>query len=359
MSCELNNFTGRDIEIESLKSLQDLESVDIDHLIQDVISTLKNNKNFSVEITSSDNPDKYEESIQKLIDNVKIILTKQNKLSFKLQKRQLNLLENKLKESLLPRKKTKIELNIEAVIPHVGMLSEDKIESLRFNEILTKIFGNNYIIRTSGEKQFKDKILTLSIIDIDHNIIVYENNMLNERLKRFKSDEYLKLKKFIESINENGKSFDSSLIPNRYYYSDTDVSSQITNAYTIMYNYLNYLSEKDELNDLINIEWNKKRDGEESLFFDALNAYINLQFFDERIKQALGKYIKINKDYDEPITKVNNTYVYKYSFSTGNSNAVKGWETGEYQDAIAQMSGYSQTLIETIPLKSYNNKEKN
>ena len=97
---------------------------------------------------------------------------------------------------------------------------------------------------------------------------------------------------------------------------------------------------------------------EPSPFFDALNAYINLQFFDARLKQSFGKYININRDYNEPITEDNGTKVYKYTLATGNSEMIKGWEIADYQDAIDQMSGYSQILIENIPLLSYDTNDR-
>ena len=37
---------------------------------------------------------------------------------------------------------------------------------------------------------------------------------------------------------------------------------------------------------------------------------------------------------------------------------IKGWETADYQDAIDQMSGYSQILIESIPLISYDTNDR-
>lgn len=356
MSCNKTNFSKKDIELDSLKFVQELESQDVDTLVEDVISTLRE-KDFSVDINSSENPDEYEDSIKKkLIPSIKDLLSEQNKLKFKLNENNLTILERRLKEKLMPPKKTKVELEIEAIIPSEGMLSQEKVNNLKFNEVLVDIFGNNLTIRSFGEQQFRQKLLILTIIDTENGEIVYGVENLNERLKNFKRNEYIKLKRFISSLkiykDGEGKGFSSELFPNAYYIGNNAVST-VDNIYAIMYNYLQYLKSTNQLEDFIKDSWNRKMQGKEDLFFDALNAYINLQFFDERLEQAFGKYININRDYDEPITTENDTDVYKYTLATGNSEMIKGWETADYQDAINQMARYSQILIESIPLLSY------
>lgn len=358
MNCSKQNFSGKDIELDSLKFVQDLESQDVDTLIEDIVSALKE-KEFSADINLSDNPDEYEDSIKKkLIPSIKDVLLESNKLKFELNDNSLATLERTLREKLMPPKKTKVDLAIEAIIPSEGMLSQAKVNDLKFNKVLTDIFGNNLTIRSFGEQQFRQELLTLTIIDTKNGQIIDSVETLNERLMNFKREEYLKLKRFIAQlhIDKNGesKSFDSSLFPNSYYRDNSAVST-IDNAYTIMYNYIQYLKANNLLEDAIKDGWENKNQGKESLFFDALNAYTNLQFFDERLKQSFGKYININRDYDEPITTENGTDIYKYTLATGNSEMVKGWETSDYQDAIDQMSGYSQILIESIPLISYDN----
>lgn len=356
MSCNKQNFSKTSEELISLKFIQELQSKNVDILAKDIISALKD-KNFSVDIESSDDPDGYIESINNLTDTIRDTIKESNKLKFELTTQKLSTLKRKLKEQLLPPKKTKTDLKVEAIIPSQGMISQDKVKQLKFNDVLTDIFGDDIVIRETGETEFKNKLLTLTIIDTDTGIIIDSISTLNDRLKRFKADEYLKLKRFVETIKDNkGESFDSELIPNSYYYGD-DAKSEIDNVYNIMYNYIQYLKDNDQLKTIIKRSWISKINGkndQDSLFFNALNAYINLQFFDVRLKNSFGKYIKINRKYKEPITLDKyNKKIYKYTLTTGNTEMIKGWETSDYQDAIDQMSGYSQILIESIPLIDY------
>lgn len=360
MSCNKSNFSEKSIELESLKFVQELESQDIDVLIEDIISTLKE-KDFSVDINFSDNPDEYSNSIEKLIKNIKDMLDKSNKLPFELRQENLSTFTRRLRERLLPPSKTKVDLAIEAIIPSVGMLSQETVKQLSFREVLFDIYGNNLTIKSFGEQQFRKKLLELTIIDTKNKLIVDSEAMLNDRLKRFKADEYLKLKQFVETIKSSaGEGFDSQLIANSYYYNE-NAKSAVVNAYSIMYNYIQYLKANNLLEDYIKDGWSQKINGKntvKTMFFDAINAYINLQFFDSRIRQSFGKYININQSYDEPITTIDNTQIYKYTLSVGNAEMIKGWETADYQDAIDQMSGYSQILIESIPLISYDTNDR-
>ena len=358
MDCRLSNFQGTETELESLKFVQDLESQDIDVLAEDIISTLRQKQSFSVDINTSDNPDEYEDSIKKKLIERILDTLKENKLKFELSNERKAILRRKLLRAFIQPNKTKTDLAVEAIIPSVGMLSQEEISQLKFNEVLVDIFGNNLTILQFGEQEFRSRLHTLSIIDIEHEQIIEGVPTLNDRLERFKGDEYLKLKAFVETIKgENGQQFNSTLIANSYYLNGK-MKSNVPNAYNIMYNYIQYLKNNGKLEDAIKDGWELKMRQEPSPFFDALNAYINLQFFDARLKQSFGKYININRDYNEPITEDNGTKVYKYTLATGNSEMTKGWETADYQDAIDQMSGYSQILIENIPLISYDTNDR-
>lgn len=420
MSCNKLNFDDADFT-SSINFVQGLESTDIDSLIQTIISTLRESS-LSVDINESEHPDTFIESIPKLIDSIKDKLTESNKLKFEFTKRHQNILERKLKEAFLPPKRTETEINIEAVIPHVGMLSQEEVENIKLKKVIVDIYGNNFITRAFRETQFKKQLLIKTILDIDRGIPIIGEESLNEGLKNFKKEEYKKLRSFIigmqtvdsdvyqkivdyinslkaissedsqklskildkiysnynwkdtilqdlgqldinkqqytklknlfEELVEKGTSFDTDLVAS-FYYKGEEATSKVDNVYAMMYNYILYLKEKGVLEDMINKSWQDKVRGNPAPFFDALNAYVNLQFFDQCLQQTFGKYIQIDKNYDEPINVTEKGTVYKYSLSTGNAQMVKGWETADYQDAIDQLSGYSGILIDNIKLLSY------
>ena len=172
MDCRLSNFQGTETELESLKFVQDLESQDIDVLAEDIISTLRQKQSFSVDINTSDNPDEYEDSIKKKLIEKILDTLKENKLKFELSNERKAILRRKLLRAFIQPNKTKTDLAVEAIIPSVGMLSQEEISQLKFNEVLVDIFGNNLTILQFGEQEFRSRLHTLSIIDIEHGQII-------------------------------------------------------------------------------------------------------------------------------------------------------------------------------------------
>jgi hypothetical protein len=96
---------------------------------------------------------------------------------------------------------------------------------------------------------------------------------------------------------------------------------------------------------------------EDNLEYEAINAYVNLTYFDDIIKECFGDYIDINYNYDQPIVIEKNDGItkvsYKYSFTRGNKNAVNRNFGIENRDSLKEMSKFQQVLIKSIPLYNY------
>ena len=130
-----------------------------------------------------------------------------------------------------------------------------------------------------------------------------------------------------------------------------------------IYNLIQDKIEKGTLQSELRSSWIASITGQPSEFYDVVNAYINLMYFDKVLDKALGTYIKIDDSLLEPISVETNSNgkietKYKYSFNSGNAETVKGWETAENRDAIKEMGKFSKLIINSIPFYNYQTKEK-
>lgn len=360
MSCAKPNFNSEHSDL--INFVQTLKSKSVDSLISDITSVLKT-LNFSTDVNQSDNATEYEKSIEDLVNSIKDKIKTENKLEFEFNAASSRTLTRKLKENLLPPKKTKLEQSLDAVIPYAGMLSKAQVNEIKYTDLIKDIYGDNIVIRSFREQDLRSKFLLNTIINLDDETIIDDIQTLNENLARIKSKEYETLYNYVMGLSEfNGDNtnFDKSLIKTRYYLSmDSNpgqVINDVDNIYTVFYNYLQKLKADGLLESMIENGWSDKMNGKGSDFFDALNSYVNLQYFDESIEQLFKGYISINRDQDEPVSvdpDDESKLIFKYGLSSGNKNMVHGWNSGEYVDAIDGLGGYSQILIETIPMLSY------
>ena len=87
-----------------------------------------------------------------------------------------------------------------------------------------------------------------------------------------------------------------------------------------------------------------------------MNAFINLTYFDDVLKQSLSKFININPQLNPIQFTVDGygtpTYQYKYQIAAGNSNARKTWGD-DVSDSLEEMAKFSQVLINRISLYDY------
>lgn len=118
-------------------------------------------------------------------------------------------------------------------------------------------------------------------------------------------------------------------------------------ALNVFYKYLS--DNKATLSEQIRADWKNNIRGEESLLYNAVNSYVNLFYFDELIKDTLGKTIVIDRDLEG--FEVDGHFN-KYAFNDRAAELAKGWETQEYRDALEDIAKFSKLLIQSIPMFS-------
>ena len=308
------------------------------------------------DISDSDYEDSINELIQTLYSKIQGL-----DLQFEFDSTSKRELSRYVKSIVMPKPLTKVEKLIQANIAGSDLITEDQRRNLEFRKIVRSIYGKGTsALNATRQGVFNDEMIIRSIIDTNRGTLITNIHELNEGIVSYQIQQYNMLKEYL--INQ-GYNLSDYGIPQNLYHTDPDTKISVLtkgyyNLYTLMYNIIEKERRNGTLEQLLEDGWVKHvLNSNETTFYKAVNSYINLVYFDDVLQQFLGDYININTDYDAPITKQsdgynNSSYIYKYSFNKGNKHLVKNWGE-EYQDAINQMSKFSEILISSIPVYEY------
>lgn len=378
MKCRLSNFKKEanlmDLQIPDVIKTKSgdklLKDLSIDEVIKVLKKTTLKGVPFSVSLDTSEDVLGYEDSIKELNKAILQTLAKKE-LSFKLTLDNINKIKDELNRELYPTPLTVNDKEILAVIPEVGLITEEARRKLDLDDTLSVIFEGDNVFDRTREDLFNSEMMINSIINVnsDYNFgIVDSVQSLNENIMAYQEKQYSILRDFLVNAKlANEKHFNESSMSQTIYDKDPNttersINSGYYNTMQIMYNYIMKLKEDGVLNNILEDSWSSvvtKSKGDSS-FYNAVCAYINLAYFDKIIKNCFGDYISIDSRFDIPInTNVSSegeiTTEYKYKFTTGNSNNVKVWDQEE--DALEKMSNFSQFLIKSIPVYEYQSKQ--
>lgn len=332
---------------------------DMAELKESVSKMLEGDLPFRINTDESDS--EYEDSINDLIQT---LYDKIDKLDLKFEfdapaKRELN---KYVKSLVMPRPLTKTEKLIQANIAGSDLITEDQRRNIRFGKLIRSLYGKEASpLNASRQNEFDNEIIKRTIIDVNRKKLVTDTKELNDSMGSFQSEQYEIIKDYLIRCGYNLQDYD---IPQNLYHTDNATKLQVLtkgyyNLLTLMYNEIQKVRKEGNLEQLLEDGWSKFIfNNKDATLYRAVNAYINLAYFDNVLDQSLGEYIQINKDYDSPITMVTDSYglpsyIYRYTFAKGNKFAVKTWGS-EQRDSLKEMSKFSQILIKSIPIYEYN-----
>lgn len=138
-----------------------------------------------------------------------------------------------------------------------------------------------------------------TIIDVGNRQIIDNPNDLNRGIIKYQSEQFKIIRDFLV---QNG--FDTKLLPQSLYREDsaTQVPNLVrtyTNALQMMYNLIESKKAKGTLSAELEEGWVSAITGKgDASLYNAVNAYVNLAYFDDILKECFGDYIKINQDFD-------------------------------------------------------------
>lgn len=362
MSCKSENFK-KELHSGEL-NFSALEGNTLDEVLTSIETALEKAP-FSVSLDSSKNEDTYQDSIKSLIETIIQKLDEKKNLPFELNRSAKGQIRKYLSSKLLPKPLTVTEKSIISIMPGMELITEDERRSIRLSQALKEIYGGDAAINNTRQTQFEDEIIVRTIINVrgekGHRIIDSQDS-LNDGLMNYQSELFKIIRDFLKN-----EGFDLSEVPQSLYKNikmkDSDISKRTlqrnyNNAMQMMYNLIRKYKQEGVLASMLEKGWeesifNNKKDG----FYNAVNAYVNLVYFDDVLKEVVGEYISINDDMDEAIQLSSNGFggtdiVYKYKFEKGNANAINTWGA-ENRDSLKEMSKFQQILIRSIPLYDY------
>lgn len=346
-------------------NLSKLESSNVDELIEDVYSVLQDLP-FSTDIDESVDEENYTDSIDALVKQVGVELSKTN-LPFELSTQDKARITRSLKTKLLPRPLTKAEQQISAIIKGTDLVREEDIQQIKYKSILSSVYGTSNPGMDSWRRRiFEDNLALATIIDTrGEGMIIDSDRKLNNNIINYQESQYKIIRDYLTKYHL--QEADVEQFPRNLYVTSTKnnkVKIKTQNHYntiTAMYNIIESLKSEGTFLDSIENGWNEDIDKVKQIsqnrdLYNAVNAFINLTYFDDVLKQSLSKFINIGSQanpiqftldgYGTP------TYQYKYQIAAGNSNARKTWGD-DVQDSLEEMAKFSQVLINRISLYDY------
>lgn len=346
-------------------NLSKLESSNVDELIEDVYSVLQDLP-FSTDIDESVDEETYTDSIDALVKQVGVELSKTN-LPFELSIQDKARITRSLKTKLLPRPLTKAEQQISAIIKGTDLVREEDIQQIKYKSILSSVYGTSNPGMDSWRRRiFEDNLALATIIDTrGEGMIIDSDRKLNNNIINYQESQYKIIRDYLTKYHL--QEADVEQFPKNLYVTSTKnnkVKIKTQNHYntiTAMYNIIESLKSERTFLDSIENGWNEdidkvKQASQNRDLYNAVNAFINLTYFDDILKQSLSKFINVGSQanpiqftldgYGTP------TYQYKYQIAAGNSNARKTWGD-DVQDSLEEMAKFSQVLINRISLYDY------
>lgn len=346
-------------------NLSKLESSNVDELIEDVYSVLQDLP-FSTDIDESVDEENYTDSIDALVKQVGVELSKTN-LPFELSTQDKARITRSLKTKLLPRPLTKAEQQISAIIKGTDLVREEDIQQIKYKSILSSVYGTSNPGMDSWRRRiFEDNLALATIVDTrGEGMIIDSDRKLNNNIINYQESQYKIIRDYLTKYHL--QEADVEQFPKNLYVTSTKnnkVKIKTQNHYntiTAMYNIIESLKSEGTFLDSIENGWNEdidkvKQASQNRDLYNAVNAFINLTYFDDVLKQSLSKFINVGSQanpiqftldgYGTP------TYQYKYQIAAGNSNARKTWGD-DVQDSLEEMAKFSQVLIKRISLYDY------
>lgn len=351
MSCKKSNIKDTDpivlpSSVKEAKSVDDLLNILIDRFKDDFTS-------FSLSKDTSLQPDSFKDSMVKFIGKV---LTELGSTEMETQGFDLTLGGQ---QSELVRKGLEIEF-----FPKLGIQreSEEPLEALigttenaqerhrmKLGRALSTFFLNNRQAEKFFRDQIRDEIALRTVIDTEaeKDQIVDTVEGLNEHIKNLQKDKFRIILKYLKALGISDLA--------GYMYNGNKLVDKYQSTLDKMYQVIEYKRrvgtlqgdiEEDWINQSLNPDYEM---GEVPSFFEAMNAYLTLVYFDDLIKDSIGDYISANKQ-DDIIEVEDGETIYKYHFGKDTENRVQGWEV-DVRDALREMGNFSKFLIQLIPIK--------
>lgn len=351
MSCTLKLFKNSPEENkENLKTRKRLlrrlgtiakDNTDAQKIYDEVI---KDRINIRWNLEDTKNPE-FKQSIYDLIDFINQGIDEESNISESIKADLKQLVTKNLGD--LAESKVSVTQVTEPDSPSIegseDMPNEQTRISLKLQEIENKFYSTNIKAATQRQIAFGKEILHSCIIDVKSKKSVSTLEDLNISICNLKNSYYKNIIQYLQSIDKNYTPEANNMFgPN---------TGKLDSKYIIplnrFFNLLQEYKKNGELDSKITNGWYKSQTGETDLFYQALNSYVSLVYFDDCLKQMTDNVIKPLKGTEGQ--EVDRDYM-KYDFYMGTDHKHKDHLNSENRDALKDISRYSKLLVNDIKI---------
>ena len=224
------------------------------------------------------------------------------------------------------------------------LINEEERVKQKLDDVIDSYYGTVIKANSMRKVQFGQDLVRSAIIDVTRGTIIRTTQDLNKALCTIKNLYLDRIISYIRSVDPNF-SYDSKLYDDNFQL--VSGYEQVLNKF---YNILKGKREDGSIESQVTEGWKKRLNGQEDLFYDALNSYVNLVYFDEMLQDTIGKTIQL-ADPSYSGVELDASFE-KYVFSKGDEHKRKGWETSENRNALNDIAKFSKLIISIIPMYS-------
>lgn len=224
------------------------------------------------------------------------------------------------------------------------MINEDERVKQKLDSIVETYYGTVIKANDYRKQQFGIDLIKAAIIDTDQKIIVRSNVDLNKALCLLKNRYLGNIVSYLHSIDPNFSA------ESRVFGDDFRKLPGYEQTLNRFYNELKARKQDGSVEDLITEGWKKRLVGQNDLFYDALNSYVNLVYFDDILEDTIGKVIQLSNSGYSGIEL--DAQFGKYKFSKGDEHKRKGFQNSENRNALNDIAKFSKLVLSTIPIYS-------
>lgn len=224
------------------------------------------------------------------------------------------------------------------------MMNEDERVKQKLDSIVETYYGTVIKANNFRKQQFGLDLVKAAIIDTDQRMIVRSNEDLNKALCLLKNRYLGNIVSYLQSVDPNF-SAESRVFGDNF--RKLPGYEQTLNRF---YNELKARKEEGSVEDLITEGWKKRLSGQNDLFYDALNSYVNLVYFDDILEDAIGRVIQLSNSGYSGVEL--DAQFGKYKFSKGDEHKRKGFQNSENRNALNDIAKFSRLVLSTIPVYS-------
>ena len=222
------------------------------------------------------------------------------------------------------------------------MPNEQTRTAMKLQEIEEGFYGTNIKAAKFRRDEFGREILHRCIVDTKNNVSISTPEELNISICNLKNAYYNNIIQYLQSIDEN-----YTPETKRVFNTKGKLDSKYIIPLNKFFNLLSEYKEKGELDSKITNGWYKTISGNTDLFYQALNSYVSLVYFDDCLKQMTDNIIRPIKGTEG--SEVDRDYL-KYNFYIGTDHKHKDHLNSENRDALKDISRYSKLLVTDIKI---------